>query len=250
MRRLAIVPLHNAPGKRDVTHAFKPEAEAWLAFADKRDRVLVRFDNRAELGQRRAEIARELARLDGQRFGAIAFFCHGLWRQLQTGHTVATAGRLAALLAPLLEPQGGRPVSIPLYACDAAEGVPLEPKKGKLSPRGPGGDGGFADELRDAFLREQWSEHGARLVGGWIDAHVTTGHATSNPNVRRFDLATLPHEIELGMVGGESLVSPSATPALWRTWRTRLADRKADDLRLRFSTMTRSEIVAELARKP
>jgi hypothetical protein len=246
MRRLAIVPTYNAPGKNDVSGAFVPEAKRWLSFEKPRDRVLVSFDNRASMSERRLEIARALQRLEPG-FGSIAFFCHGLWRQLQTGHTTATAGRLAALLAPLLEPQNGRPVSVPLYACDAAEGEVVTPKKGKIAAvRGPGGDGGFADELRDAFLREQWSEHGARLAGGWIDAHVTTGHTTRNPNVRRFDLEPLlPHELVLGMVGGESLIASSAR-ALWRRWRERLQEQD-DDLRLRFATMTRAELVAELA---
>lgn len=245
-RRIAIVPRFNTKGKRDATGAFHPEATRWLEAVDASDRELVRFDNRAELPARRLEVERALAKLleAGKRAGAVAFFCHGLWRQIQTGHTVATASRLARVLAPLLEVQDGAPVSIPLYACDAADGEPV--RVGKRVERGPGGDGGFADELRDALLRREWDAHGPTLLGGWLDAHVTTGHTTRNPNVRRFYLLPLPHELAIGMVGGTALVSPEER-ALWSRWKHALQDEDAGDLRLRFSTMTRGQIVAELA---
>lgn len=240
-RLLAIIPTHNAPEKRDVTGAFHPEAVAWLRLHGADPDELWRFDNAKAPAVRRRQVLRELTKRadEGKTYDAIGFFCHGLWRSIQAGFDTVTAPELAKVLARLLKPVGGRRAVVALYACDAAD-------NGRRDPA-PGGDNGFADALRDAFLRFEWAEHGADLSGGWIDAHATTGHTTENPHVRRFDLSPLPHELELGMVGGDWIVSPNDPDgrALWRKW-DRALDHDRGTLRLRFPLMTRAEILDEL----
>ena len=92
---------------------------------------------------------------------------------------------------------------------------------------GPGGDGGFADALRDAL-----SERG---VTGHVDAHVTTGHTTRNPHVRRFYC-----DGAAAGTGGDWLVAPGSPK--WRRWVTALKG----DMRFRFPWLTPAEIDAAL----
>jgi len=163
---------------------------------------------------------------DGDRAHAVGIFCHGLKGSLQTGHNLTTLAALARALTKSTH-SGAKVV---LYACSAAD-TPVK--------NGPGGDDGFADRLRDALIRHapgHWK-------GGHVDAHVTAGHATTNPYVRRFtcDLA-VPSETVLGIVGGEWIVPPGSK--WWKAWDAALHG----DLRFRFPFMSISEIRAELER--
>jgi hypothetical protein len=90
-----------------------------------------------------------------------------------------------------------------------------------------GGDGGFADRLRDALC----------VAGGvhcTVDAHTTAGHTTMNPYVRRFE----GRGSRVGGVGGFDLVSPKSGD-LWRRWRRALRE---TSLRYRFPVMSVAEI--------
>lgn len=162
MTALAIVPTTNASGKKDVTGAFLPEAEKWLE--QMQDGEILRFNNTLPRIRRAKVVEEKLSKLDGG-YDVVAFFCHGLTRSLQTGHTLQTAHRLAHTLISLVNTSP----KIVLYACDTADNPGKE---------APGGDGGFADRLRD----EMWKLDSGFTAGGWIDAHVTTGHTTINPH--------------------------------------------------------------------
>lgn len=213
MRALILHPLHNTAGKRDATGAFIPEARAYAngELGSRADVVLAGFDNSASKLARRRQV--EAAIRNAGPIQHFALFGHGLARGLQTGHDLATVSTLADALAASCGPS--RRLVVTLYACDAADG------------KGPGGDGGFADALRDAL-----SERG---VTGHVDAHVTTGHTTRNPYVRRFwcDGAA-------AGTGGDWLVAPGSPK--WRKWVAALKG----DMRFRFPWLTPAEIDAAL----
>ena len=220
MRALVIHPLHNTGTKRDATGAFIPEANAYA----KHLRAMVGdalyewrieahgFDNRASKLARRREVEGLLR--EGDPVDTVALFCHGLARGIQTGHDLATVSTLADALAVACD---RKRLVVTLYACDAAD-----------SPGdGPGGDGGFADALRDAL-----SERG---ITGHVDAHVTTGHTTRHPYVRRFYC-----DGAAAGTGGDWLVAPGSPK--WRRWVTALKG----DMRWRFPWLTPAEIDAAL----
>src|SRR5690606_18287712 len=98
---------------------------------------------------------------------------------------------------------------ITLYACDAARDGDSD-RRDDVAP-GPGGDGGFADALRDALSADHH-------MHGHVDAHASLGHATKNPFVRRFWM-----DGESADIGGDWLISPGS-PA-WRTWVRRMANK-------------------------
>lgn len=148
----------------------------------------------------------------------VAFFCHGLRDRLpQLGITLGTVGTLGAAIAA-----GATAPRVVLFACST--GDDLIP-----GPDGPpGGDGGFADSLRDAMVK-------AGALGVRVDAHDRAGVATTNPFVRRFEG---PEDKE--HVGGSWLVEPRS--ALWLRWRSWVAARGW----LEFPLLTREEIAERI----
>lgn len=212
-------PWHNAHGKRDVTGAFRPEARRFCDLHDVSAAPLV-FDNTAPKGRRRREVERMLRTASPQRLACVAIFCHGYRSGLQTGHANRHVKRLAELLHEVCEPDA----VVSLYACSAGAGV---------WRKAPGGDGGFADRLRDAMSA-------AGMAGGWVDAHTTVAHTTKNPMLRRFYTDGEP----AGAKGGSWVVTPRSP--LWRAWRLALRE---TDLRLRFPLMTVEAIHAELRQR-
>lgn len=217
MRALILHPLHNTGTKRDATGAFIPEARAYAkhltdAYMDVVGVDVVGFDNRAPKLARRRQVE---AAIRSATNGTVALFCHGLARGIQTGHDLAHVSTLAEALAASAGPS--KRLVVTLYACDAAD-----------SPsNGPGGDGGFADALRDAL-----SERG---ITGHVDAHVTTGHTTRNPYVRRFWC-----DGQAAGTGGDWLVAPGSPK--WRAWVRALKG----PMRFRFPWLTPAEIDAAL----
>lgn len=218
MTVLAICPSTNSPGKKDATGAFIPEARKWAKI---HDGVVEQFDNTPSLARRRAQVNDILRKHKGAGHDGIGFFCHGLTKQIQTGHRLADVHGLATLLTDCTVDHG--PV-VALYACDAGD---------TQIKNGPGGDGGFADALRDALVRcnvRHWWE-------GHVDAHATTGHATTNPYVRRFTCAiAVPSEEVLGLVGGEWIVAPGSFH--WPSWVKELKG----NLRFHFPFMSENMI--------
>jgi hypothetical protein len=222
---LAFVPDTNSPGKRDVTGAFLPEARAFTGLHDLPDPVA--FPSGAGVSFRRRGDAVLRAIAQHRDLEVVAFFCHG-WRDgIQAGFRVPSIDRLADALAVAGTPQ----LIVALYACDAARDAD-DARSDDTGAAGPGGDGGFADELRDALCRRG-------LVDCRVDAHVTTAHTTRNPYVRRFEGGGS----IMGGQGGSWLVRPGSR--LWRTWVRAL---RGTTLRLRFPLMSAADVHAELAR--
>lgn len=137
----------------------------------------------------------------------LAVFCHGWANGLQLVPMAHVADLAKAIARP--------GIVVTLYACSTADGPHL------------GGDGGFADALRDALC-----EAGASAC--CVDAHVTAGHATRNPYVRRF-------VGPLAATGGEYIIEPKS--ALWRPWVKALTG----DFRWRFPLVATDAIRAALA---
>lgn len=225
MKVLCIYAAHNKEGInkatgqpwRDSSHVFRPEA---FAFKKMHGGDCFSFDNRLSLQERRAEVESILEHQRGARYNGVAFFCHGLKSSLQTGHTIETLRGLVTGLTGCV----AAGAFVVLYACDAAD---------TRIKNAPGGDGGFADKLRDALIKEDLY----KWVGGHVDAHVTTGHATRNPNVRRFYCTpAVPSEEVLGIVGGQYIVEPGS--GLWPAWRKSLNG----EMRFKFPSMPAYDI--------
>ncbi|MCB9603316.1 MAG: hypothetical protein H6721_26735 [Sandaracinus sp.] len=237
MTVVAVVSTVNVDGKKDASGAFVPEARAFLRFhgADPKGDAVVPFDHRLSPDKRRAHVeagiraAREAL---GAPIEGLAFFCHGYRRGLQTGHTTKALGGLVDVIRETCS----HDVAIPLYACDAARDADAD-RKDDLTDV-PGGDGGFADVLRDAMLRTPGAFFGAH-----IDAHVTAAHTTRNPHVRRFEVtAAVPSETILGLPGGSWLVTPGSSR--WKTWIRALRT----DFRFRFPFLDAAGIAQVLDR--
>lgn len=224
MRGLVVHPLHNSPGKHDASGAFVPEAKR---FAELHGFDRVGFDNQAPKVRRRVAVETAIWEAEGL-LDVVAIFAHGFRRGMQTGHTLGNVADLAECIARRSAPD----VRVVLYACDTARDADRD--RTDDMDLGPGGDGGFADALRDALGREG-------CHGGWVDAHVTAGHTTRNPHVRRFHTDG---SLE-GVAGGDWLVVPRSL--LWRRWARSLWGKvEPEDIRLRWPLLTAEEIEAEL----
>lgn len=185
---LIFAPATNEPGKRDADE-FRREALKFAKHHGIPETRLVAFENDASRAARRTQVLDALAGRTG--LDCVAFFCHG-WRDgIQAGFGGLTVVRLARALYESCKP-GAR---IPLYCCSLAAGE-------------VGGDGGFADALRDELV--------GKLPGAVIDAHDRAGHTTRNPYVRRFVVGP---ERERG---GQWIVAP--TDPKFTAWRKALAD--------------------------
>jgi hypothetical protein len=230
MSALVFVPAHNTAGINPKTgepwadaDEFKREARLFCAFlrAEKKWPTPVhRFDNTAGLDERRAHVLRHLRGLAPGIVKVVALFCHGWPSGLQSGFRVEQA----KLLARELESVSAQELTVVLWCCST--GADQDPTTDELRDPGPGGDGGFADRLRD--------ELGELGVKATVYAHSNAGHTTRNPRVRIF----LPHE----RAGGHWVVSPDNP--LWGTWVRYLRT----DGRFRFPFLSAAELEVELRR--
>lgn len=199
MTVLALYPRWDTWPRKDVTGAFRPEA---LEFARIHGGVASSIDNRQSADRMRADV---LATLEAAGpVAAVAFFCHGWASGIQLGFRLPQVMELAEAIADVCP--SGAPI-VPLYCCSTASG---------LRRSAPGGDGGFADRLRDALCVV--GATGCRVI-----AHSTAGHTTRNPWVRDFSGPE-------AAVGGSWLVEPWGPE--WRRWVRTL--RGPGDERLRF----------------
>lgn len=177
VKALALHATKNTGGKVDATGAFVPEAVAFTRrYACHREG----FDNALAEPARRKSVESIIGRY--RDLDAVAIFCHGLRRSLQTGHTVMTSGTLAGAIADATTTS----CVVVLYACSTGAR-----------------DDGFAADVADAL-------HSLGKVGH-VDAHTNAAHTTRNPNVKRF---------AFGSPAGEWLVEPGAPE--WKRWRTAL----------------------------
>jgi hypothetical protein len=221
VKTLAISPTTNSKGKRDVTGAFLPEA---IYFSDLHDSPRESFDSTKSKRSRRREVESILVD-SGPNFDLIAFFMHGWKKGLQSGHNTWNVRNLAKAIESAA---GVDEVKVALYACDTARDADKE--RSDDSKPGPGGEGGFADKLRDHLVD-------LGLSGGWVDAHTVTAHTTKAPYVRRFYI-----NADCVNDGGEWLVTPGSPE--WKAWRRALQEDR--DFRLSFPLMTKSEIYARI----
>lgn len=214
MRVLSLAPLHNSPGKRDATGAFQPEAEMFCSISPAFSDDMYLIDNRAATSKFMRDDTATAIR--NARPDLLAFFCHGWKTGIQFGWSLDSIDTLATVIAESCSSDA--PI-VALYACSTASG-------------GVGGDGGFADQLRDALCA-------AGAVNCRVDAHDRAGHTTRNPYVRRFE----GQGSTTGGQGGQWIVAPGSSQ--WKAWRTAL---QKTDLRLRFPLMTIAEIHEEVTK--
>jgi hypothetical protein len=213
---LIFTPDRNSHGKRDYTGAFRPRARAFAKLHEIPLKCIVPIDQSRSKWGRRQQVLAALAQAEPG-LDVIAFFCHGLRRSLPSmGFGLGSVERLADAMAA----KAAGILYVPLYACLNAGGP------------GPGGDGGFADELRDALCR-------AGSIWCRVDAHSKSGHTDKNPWLRRFDGEGSP----VGGQGGQWIVKPGGP--LWRSW-VREMRRQRSTLRLRVPFLGRAQIHEEL----
>lgn len=223
-RALIFIPEHNSHGKKDVTYAFKPEAEAFRDLCDHGSEIHT-FDNRKGFKKRRDEV---LAVMDERAdFDTVAFFCHGWEKGIQAGFSKNTASRLAKAILDVTN--NNEQVIVPLFCCSTGE----DPDDDPITAAGTGDDS-FADRLRDALCRDGAPD--CRVMG-----HTTVAHTTSNPMVLFMDGMGSVH----GGAGGYPPVSPKSK--LWRPWKKALRDRKNNTLRFRMTHMGVGDIHEELS---
>lgn len=223
LKMLLFVPDQNSPGKKDVAGAFLPEARAFARYHGvEPDDVISRFPTHAPLDQRRATCTLAIRQV-AVALDVLAFFCHGWKAGIQAGYMRQQTLMLARLLAIYAKPDA----HVLFYACDTARDADEDTSDERDA--GPGGDGGFADELRDAC-----EVLGRRVT---VVGHSTSGHSSQNPFARYFAPGC-------GGKGGHWFVEPGS--ALWPLWTRALKDPRST-LRYRFWSMTPDEIAAELA---
>lgn len=216
-RALVFAPAINSPGKRDAEE-FLREAHAFCRANGLRDEVIL-FDNHEGLLERREVLLQRVHERPPASLDVLALFCHGWPTGVQLGFTGAGARGLAKSLKGVSASE----LTVALYCCSTGADDDGSDADERLP--GPGGDGGFADRLRDELC-----ELGVRAT---VYAHSTAGHCTRNPFVRVF----APDERR----GGHWLVEPHSK--LWPAWVRAL---RSTDLRLRYPFMSREQIEAEL----
>lgn len=195
--------------RSDFTGAFLPESNA---FRKLHGGIVVRVNLASSAVAMRRTVLDAIA---NHRPSHVAIFCHGYTTGLQLGFRRVHAAELAKALASV------RCERVTLYACSTGGGP------------GAGGDGGFADRLRDEMCK-------VGLVGCRVDAHDRAGHTTRLPYVRRFEGMDSP----TGGAGGYYLVAPGSE--LWRSWVRALRD---TDLRFRFPAMLTADVHRALAER-
>lgn len=211
MRAIIFTPDRDSHGRKDYTGAFLPEARAFARTNKIDPHRIVAVDVREKLPARRTHVEAALGADSSN--DLIAFFCHGLRSSVQLGHSLQTINSLAEAIAG----NASEHVVVALYCCSTGAGP------------GVGGDGGFADGLRDALCR-------AGAVHCVVNAHDNAGHTTRNPRVRRFRGEGSP----VGGTGGGWIVAPRSP--LWKAWCKALQG----DLRLRYPLLSTAQIHREL----
>lgn len=246
-RSICFAPTTNTPRKgkmrRDADH-FRRQAKAFMKLHGLSKDRLVLFDN-SNPKKKKAMRETILDALDEPLIACalretkpivVAFFCHGYKRGIQAGFDLRSVEQLAQAIHDFGGKTSAYPVRVPLYACDTGRDIDRD-REDDL--REFGGDGGFADELRDSLCE-------AGSICCRVDGHTTAGRATRNMNVRRFNGDGSP-------VGGRGGFYPVPRPkrkkpkrnALWRAWCRALKTK----FRFQFTFMTTAEIHAYLATK-
>lgn len=219
---LIFMPGYNAHGKRDVTGAFRPEAQKAARLFKKAS--IIEFDNRQSFVTRRQRVL-TMMRYEANGagpFDVVMFFCHGWATGMQAGFNLRTVRKLAEAIR-FAAPREN--VRVPLYCCSTGDDIDDTPEEAIGT-----GEHSFADRLRDSLC-----ELGA--VHCSVMGHTTAGHTTKNPHALRFGGAGS----RFGGIGGFRLVTPGSR--LWPKWRRALQN---DDFRYRFPHMSAACVHEEL----
>lgn len=225
------VPDRNTHGKRDQTGAFLPEAKRFAKEHRLAASAIVEIDVGQSLIKRQAAVLDAIKKQadvqDGLDF--ISFFCHGYRYRLQVGFGSPSTvdNKWLRKLAKTVYENTGWGVVLPLYSCTTATSA--RRKKDQAAA----GDGGFADELRDALCGEGATQ--CRVIG-----HTTSGHTTKNPFVRVFEGTGTQ---EAG-TGGQWISRPRGPT--WRRWKRWL---RQGNNRFHFPFMEIPEIIAKLPKR-
>jgi hypothetical protein len=221
---LVLTPDRDKEGRNDYTGAFKPESERYATYwRAQGDTVHV---HRIDVSEgRTARAAAMLAHIEARApIDALVLLCHGWEKGVQFGLSIEDSKGSAALMtfAERLARASNPPLYVVLYCCLTG-----------ASDEGPQGDGGFADQLRDALCA-------AGRPDVHIFAHTTAGHTTRNARIRLF-------RGDGSATGGTGGVDPVARgTTAFRRLDERLHD-KGDPLRWQIPFLTPDAIVAELA---
>lgn len=230
MRALVFAPLRNAHGKRDADE-FAREAQAFLRYLKTSgdgvepasrfglETSVAMFDNTGEPAERRAEVLAHLQALEPGTLDVLAFACHGWPDGIQAGFRCEHARGLAREVKAV----AAHALTVVLYCCST--GADQLASTDEFTDPGPGGDGGFADRLRDEL-----ADTG---VAATVYAHSNAGHCTRNPRARVFRPGR--------GAGGHWLVAPGSK--LWPAWTRYLKG----EGRFRFPFLTQEQLEAELS---
>ena len=222
MNMLCFAPMHNHK-RKDATRVFQPEAKRFLEYQKMPMEKLILVDNKKNSRTMRKMILDTVEK--SERLTSVFFFCHGFKSGIQLGFNNATVKQLAKSLN--CNSWHTIPFRSCFYACDTARDLDRD-RRDDLEALG--GDGGFADRFRDALCYEG-------MFHCRVDAHTTAGHASRNPNVRRF----CGEGTTAGGKGGYYIVPFRSTH--WTAWRMALKT----DYRFAFPFLSSEKIISYLA---
>lgn len=228
---LCVVPRFNTPGVnpktsypwKDATGAFQPECELFIKSHGGHIPVY-EFDNLKPMEDRFRDLCTALGAV-GNHLDTLIFFCHGWSTGIQAGVTTSNLSKFVKVCQTAL----AKEVMILLYCCSTgADNLKATTDRDK----GPGGDGGFADLLRD-----QLSNAGHLPIAY---AHTVAGHTTKNEYVRVFTPGA--------QKGGDWVVEPGS--GLWGQWKKALIDTPKGRMPVRFGFpfWSAEQLEVELAR--
>jgi hypothetical protein len=189
--------------RSDYTGAFKPEAERLVSILRAPPtKSVCRIDVSYSYARRHKQLMEAVEICEDAVDGGIAFFCHGWSSGIQCGIRTPAELKAFAKLIGQCQAQRGTDYRVALFCCSTAD-----------SP--VGGDGSFADRLRDALCTEG-------LIYNEVFAHVTKGHTTRNPYARVF----CGEGSSVGSADAQWVVRPPSKGVgspLWKAWRAALA---------------------------
>jgi hypothetical protein len=197
---LCFAPQHNTKGRHDATGAFQPEARRFIEHHGQDSSMLVLVDNRMPDKSMREKVLSTIRQYN-RSLNGIFFFCHGFKGGIQFGFRSKNVEELTAAMSTAFWFEDG---VVCCYSCDVARDADRDRYD---ETETIGGDGGFADLVRDGLCR-------AGCIYCHVDGHTTTGHTTKNPFVRRFEGAGS----FIGGHGGLYIVSPGKKQ-LFKKWR-------------------------------
>ena len=225
MNILVLHASENTNGVNDATGAFVPESVFFNKHRTAKGDVVqvFPFKNTLPQAKRFAEFCKLIEGAND--FDAFVYLGHGLRNSLPSaGVTQGNRKTFTDLL--IKKSKNKKKLYVTLFACSTAETTTGQ----------PGGEGGFADKVRDDLVA-------AGMTEGWIDAHPVPGHATQNSLVKRFFVT--PEEAPKGGVWLVAQGTPEFT-----NWKKRLNSKWKDDpFRFDFPYLTQAEVLTECKKK-